>query len=38
MQLIEDVCSKMYYADKFSVVGCIIIRGMAAGNCHLLRE
>jgi hypothetical protein len=36
MQLIEDACSKMYYADKFSVVGCIIARGLAAENRHLL--
>ena len=38
MQLIKDACSKIYYADKFSVVGCIIVRGLTAENCHLLLE
>jgi hypothetical protein len=38
MQLIKDACSKMYYADKFSVVGFIIVRGKTAENCHFLLE
>lgn len=38
MQLIEDACSKMYYAEKFSVVGCTIIRGLAVQKCRLLLE